>query len=307
VSARRLAGLAGAAALAACALRAGTPPGSLRRFGPDRLTLPYLEPRAADKRALFERINRDRLRHGLAALHWEPRAARVGDAFCLDAALTGASGHWDRQGRAPYLRWGLAGGVDYHAQNAASFSLSGGRFEGPLIGLLLEAHETMMAEVPPGDGHRRLILDPEFTHLGIGLAVVGGQLRLSEEFTRVAFEWVALPAQALPAGSLAAMAGLPRPGWRVALVEIRFEPPPRPLSLLETRARGSYGYPPPVRTLHPGPRGDDIQVRRSGEVGLRFPLDQGPGHYFVLCYLERPGERGQAMLPATAAMVTAAP
>ena len=166
-----------------------------------------------------------------------------------------------------------------------------------------------MAETPPHDGHRRLLLDPDFTHVGIGVAVVGRQLRLSEEFTRVAFEWIAVPSQPLRAGSLATMAGRPLPGWQVGLVEVRFEPPPQPLSLLEIGARSSYAYPPTVRTLYPEAGRGDLEVRPRGEVRLRFVLDQGAGHYFVLCYVRRvaDGMRPLAMTPATAAMVTARP
>jgi uncharacterized protein YkwD len=303
VTPRAVAALALAAA--ACALH-GRPSPTWLRLGLDRLAVPYDDPRAADKRLLFERINRDRLRHGAPALVWEPRAALVGDLFCLDAALTGAAGHWDMQGRPPYVRWGLAGGVDYHAQNSAAWSLSSGRFDGPVSEMVIRSHESMMAETPPHDGHRRLLLDPAYTHLGIGLAVVGRQLRLSEEFTRVAFEWIALPPQPQPAGSLATMAGRPLPGWQVGLVEIRFEPPPKPLSLLEIEARGAYEYPPTVRALHPDAGAAEMEVRH-GEVRLRFALDQGPGHYYVLCYVRHPGDRLSPMMPATAVMITATP
>jgi hypothetical protein len=304
VRARSLAGLAAMAA-AGCALHRDAMDVPWPRLGPERLRVAYEDPRPADKRLLFERINRDRLRHGVPALAWEPRAALVGDRFCLDNALTGAAGHWDTEGRAPYLRWGLAGGVDYHGQNAAAWTLAVEPLDRPVGDMLLSSHEAMMAETPPHDGHRRLLLDPDFTHLGIGLAVVGRQLRLSEEFTRVGFEWLAAPPRPVPAGSVVTVAGRPFPGWRVGVVEVRFEPPPRPLSILEISARGSYGYPPAVRTLHPDAGGQELQVRHGGELRLRVALDHGPGHYFVLCYLRRPEDGAKPMTPATSLMVSA--
>src|SRR5204863_10208925 len=100
------------------------PAGPLVHVGPERTAIGYDDSRAEDKRALLERINRDREAAGVPALRYEPRATLVGDAFCLDAALSGSGGHWDVHGRAPYLRWGLAGGVDYHAENVASYSWS---------------------------------------------------------------------------------------------------------------------------------------------------------------------------------------
>ena len=42
----------------------------------------------------------------------------------------------------------------------------------------------MMAEKPPDDGHRQAILDPLWTHVGIGVALEGGEFRMTEEFTR---------------------------------------------------------------------------------------------------------------------------
>ena len=287
------------------------PAGPVVHLGPERTSIGYDEPYADDKRALLARINRDRAAAGARPLEYEPRAALAGDAFCLEAALGGSRGHWDVRGRAPYLRWGLAGGVDYHAENVAAFSSSNGRIDRPVRELMLEAHEAMMAERPPQDGHRRTILDPLFTHVGIGLAAVGGELRLSQEFTRVAFEWIELPAGPLRKGEWARFAGRTRRDWEVGLVEIRFEAPPRPLSLAELRRRGSYGLPPVVRTFRPhlpeggrydtGGRGDFAE--KDGVVTLAFRVEER-GHYFVVCYLRRRGGGAEVMSPGTTALVT---
>ena len=284
----------------------------ITHHGPERTRLPYDDPRAAEKRVLFERINRDRRRHGVPPVEYEPRAALVGDQFCLDSAANGLTGHFDLQGRAPYVRWALAGGVDFHAENAASYSTSGRRVTRPVAAILLEAHDSMMDERPPHDGHRRTILDPVYTHVGIGLAVVGGELRTTEEFTRAAFEWIETPAGPLRAGQRATFAGRPLRGWGVGLVEIRFEPPPRPLTLLEVRSREAYSYPPVARTLTPargsGPlaRGD-FDAPQNGPFSLSFKLDKGPGLYFVLCHLRKSWQSSGPMRPATAAMITAVP
>jgi hypothetical protein len=158
---------------------------------------------------------------------YEPRAALAGDRFCLDAALAGSWGHWDTRGRAPYLRWALAGGADFQAENVAGYSVSSGRTDRPLGALMLDAHEAMMAERPPRDGHRRTILDPSFAHVGIGVAAVAGEFRMTEEFTRVTFEWIEVPTDAVPPSRGARFAGQTLPEWEVGEIEIRFEPPPR--------------------------------------------------------------------------------
>jgi hypothetical protein len=310
-----LAMLGGACTLGRPPAPAPLPP--LRHVGGERTVLGYDDPRAPMKRLLLERINRDRARSGAPPLAYESRAALVGDQFCLEAALAGTTGHWDPAGRAPYLRWALAGGVDYHAENAVAFSFSSGAVTRPLEELALEGHLGMMAEVPPRDGHRRTILDPGFTHVGIGLGVAAGEFRMTQEFTRVALAWLELPEGPQPAGSLAYVAGRPLPGLHLELVEIRYEPVPRPLRLLEREPRRSgYAYPPVIETLRPGAgataaysRGGYGDVRRdaSGRFSLGFRLSQGPGHYFVLCHVAERLVEDAPLGPATAALVIAVP
>ena len=284
------------------------------RLGPERTELHYDEPHTLEKRGLVERINRDRREAGVGPLAYEPRAALAGDRFCLDAALDGSWGHWDTAGRAPYLRWGLAGGVDYHSENVAAYSASSGRIDRPLGDILLQAHEAMMAERPPRDGHRRTILDPLFTHVGIGLAAVGGEFRMSQEFTRVALSWMEVPARPLRRGEWARFAGQVLPEWEIGLVEIRFEPPPMPVSLVELRRRGSYRLPMVLLSLRPrlpegslydsGGRGDFPE--EEGRFSVSFPLRE-EGQYYVVSYVRRRGSDLEAMSPATTALVMAGP
>lgn len=265
---------------------------------------------------LVERINRDRAEHGVPPVVYDPLASRIGDAFCLDAVLTGISAHFDAAGRAPYVRWGRGGGVDYHVQNVAAYGVSSGALDRPLAEILLASHATMMAERPPDDGHRRTILDRELDHVGIGVGVAAGEVRLTQEFSRVAFEWLALPGQRLRAGSLAIVGGKPLPGLEVALVEIRQEPPPRPLDRDDPRRGGSYGFPPLVKQLWPGPpRGfvllggerPDFELRKDGSFFAQFPLDAGPGSYVAIVYVRRgPGPSGE-LRPATTLLIEALP
>jgi uncharacterized protein YkwD len=315
---RFLLGAAAAGAAAAQSRPAPTPaptpvPGPVLRLGPERLAVTESPHQRELKKALFERLNADRAANGVAPLLWEPRAARVADRFCLDAALGGSFGHWDPEGRAPYVRWALAGGVDYHAENVGAYAISGGKLPAPLLELALESHAAMMAERPPHDGHRRTILDPTLTHVGIGVGAAGGQVRMAQEFTRVGFDWVEVPAAPLRAGATARFAARPLAGREIGLVEIRFEPPPRPLPPGDRRHGAAYGYPGVVRSLWPRTPGGvryldgstgDFPVFSDGSFEAVFALDRGPGLYLVLCYLrEGPGE----MQAFTAAGIVAHP
>jgi hypothetical protein len=293
-------------------------PYRLLRHGLERLTASYDDPHADAKRALFRRINHERRLHGVPPLAYDARAAAVGDSFCLDQALGGYAGHWDARGRAPYVRWGLAGGVDYHAENACSYSVASGILGRPVGDLLMVGHASMMDERPPADGHRRTILDPTLTHVGIGLAAVAGEFRMTEEFTRVRLEWIQLPDRPVRAGQVAPFAAKPLAGWRVRRIEVLHEPPPRSLSIRELRERGSYGYPRPVQTLRPyltpgaaysGRDRGEFAVDAGGRFSVDLPLDEGPGYYVVVCFVSPTRSLGDAepLQPATAALITAVP
>ncbi|MCM2256614.1 MAG: CAP domain-containing protein [Vicinamibacteria bacterium] len=288
------------------------PRGPMLHLGPERLVQPDPPGHHAARQALFGRLNADRAAHGVAPLAWEPRAARVGDRFCLDSALGASLGHWDPMGRAPYVRWAEAGGVDYHAENVGAYSISSGRLLAPLLELALESHEAMMAERPPDDGHRRTILDPTLTHVGIGLAAAGGQVRMAQEFTRVGFEWIEVPAAPVRAGELVHFAARPKAGREIGLVEVRFEPPAVPLRPGDPRLGASYGFPPVARALWPRTPGGvryvdgtngDFAVRADGSFEVAFFADRGPGHYFVFCYLrEAQGEMSSHTAAGIAAL-----
>ncbi len=284
------------------------------RRGPDRERAAYSEREALAKRALLARLNADRVANGLKPLAYDLLAAKAGDAFCLESATSGASGHWDIKGRAPYVYWAEAGGVDYHSQNFAGVTRSGGTIEDDVEGLLLGAHDRMMKERPPDDGHRRTILDPRFTHVGFGVAIVGPRFRMTQEFTRHVMEWVEIPAGPLPKGSIAPFSAKLPDGYELSGVEIAFERPPTPIPLEEIARRSSYSYPPAIRTLSPfappgftwtsGERGD-FGVSPAGVFRLDVPLDHGAGNYLVLVYAGEGKISGRALTSTTSALIRA--
>lgn len=268
------------------------PPVATVLRGPHRQTIAWREPLAAEKAALFRRINEERRAAGVQELSYSLLAAKAGDDFCRDAALSRSVGHWDLSGRAPYLRFALAGGVDAHAENFASRTQTPGPITEPVERLLLESHERFMAERPPDDGHRRTVLDPQWTHVGIGAALAGGEFRMTEEYVRQVLEWVEVPGGPVPAGSYAPFAAKLPPGWSVGGVEVSHEPPPEPISRAEAARRGAYAYPPAVQTLRPelargltysGGGTGDFPVR-GGVLRLRVPLASGRGNYYVHVY-----------------------
>jgi uncharacterized protein YkwD len=308
--------LAVLAALAAgCASRPPADgPISLVRHGPHRASTSYAERAREAKAALIARINADRVAADAPPLSYDLVAAKAGDAFCLDAARTGVMGHWDLAGRAPYDRFADAGGVDWGGENFGGSSRTGPPYAADeLVGLLLEAHGRMMAEKPPDDGHRRAILDPAWTHVGIGVALEGGEFRMTEEFTRHAAEWIEAPAGRVRAGRTVPVSiQLPK-GWNLATVEIAYEAFPRPLTAREIRRRGSYAFPPASQRILPrlaspfrytdGSPGEIVVS--NGLVRTSVPLLSGPGSYWVLVYAAPGTVEGRTLSPLTAVRVLA--
>jgi uncharacterized protein YkwD len=284
------------------------------RYGAGRADVPYDEPFAREKRALLRKINAERLNAGLVPVEYSLRAAMAGDAYCRDEVRDGFTGHWDLMGRPPHLRWAEAGGVDQHAENSASETRTPGPILTPIGRLLLDAHARMMAEVPPDDGHRRTVLDPQWTHVGIGAALSGGEFRMTEEFVREVADWVEIPAGPLRAGMVAPFAAKVPAGWTVGLVGVAFEPLPKPMTPQEGSARLRYGVAAPYRrflsvpaagaTWEGGERGD-FPVGPGGDFRLGIPLDRGPGDYWVLVFASKGVFTGRALTSCTAARIRA--
>lgn len=301
-------------AVFAGALLAGLAPVGPVRHGPERSAITYAERDPEAKRVLFTRINAERTSAGLAPLVYDRLGAKVGDEFCADSAAGGWIGHWDTRGRPPYLRWAEAGGVDYHGQNVGAHSRFGAPIDEPMETLLLDSHALMMAEKPPNDGHRRTVLDPIWTHVGIGAARIDGEFRMTEEYSRHVMQWVEVPEGPVPPrGAAPFSARLPR-GWNAGSVEIAFEAPPQALTPKEISRRHAYAYPPPVRTFLPrlpmGQRwagGDqgDFAISGAGQFSLNIPIDHGRGSYYVLVFAAEGDVAGKRLSPVTAARIEA--
>ena len=238
-------------------------------------------PLAAERAAVMARLNRARADAGLGGLATDAVLERVGNAHCEVLIEEGTQGHFSRSGVPPYLRYLLAGGHGFHRENAARYSSSATIPASAVDAILMRSLASMLAEVPPDDGHRRTILDPDATHLGIGLAVRGGELRETHELAvEVATEWSA-PAAA--------------------------------------DAIHAYRYPPPrvtfaaIRPSEPGAgtaRGDDIAspfaVDRFGRFGVKWSTGTGEGVEIAVILARRGDDSRLIPVAAAATVVTAA-
>ncbi len=260
------------------------------------------------KLAVLDRINRDRGAAGLSPVAWDEASARVADAFCAEQIREGTRGHFLMNGIPPYARTGLAGIFGMGAENSIAWTTSGTAFHEPAGSLALAGHADMMAETPPNDGHRRTILDPDATHVGVGWAQGGGQFRMAEEFlTR---RLAVLTLQLVPKTSDTILfKGQTRPGYRLDFTTLAHEPSPRALTKAQANARVRYGYPEPRLAYVPegmkamrmaGAETEDrLRIGQKGDFSFRF-APALPGLWTILFYAsegrEKPRPSGSAVV-----------
>ncbi len=206
-------------------------------------------PATPERAAVVAHVNQARAAAGLPELAADGLLERVGNAHCGIQIEEGTMGHFSRSGVPPYLRYLLAGGHGFHRENAAMYSSSAAVPAGALGAILARSVASMLAELPPDDGHRRALLDPDVTHIGVGLAARGGEVRMTQELaTEAAAAWSPPPAGARPRSAVMLSGALARP-WRPAAAQVLWGPLPRPLSNVRANAIRAYGYPPPRVTF----------------------------------------------------------
>jgi uncharacterized protein YkwD len=249
-------------------------------------SVPPADARPVDpvKAAVFDRINRDRTAAGLPTVAWDDGVSRVADAFCANQIRENTSGHYLTDGLPPYARTSFAGVFGMQFENSVTWKTTGS-FDDPAETLALEGHALMLAETPPYDGHRRTILDPDATHVGVGYAIARGDFRMAQEFlTR---HLARLRIERLSArSSVLVVRGSPIAGRALRFVAIGWEPVPRPLSRAQASGRTSYSYP---RTAEAFVREGNVRLKIVGAVTsdrIRF----GRGRDFSFRFAaERPG------------------
>src|SRR5688572_11198172 len=147
------------------------------------------ETRTTLREHVLKLINRDRQIYNLPPVQLDLEASAVGDDYCRRQIRNGTNGHFTTDGLAPYMRYSFAGGNDGLSENAAAWSATYAFSERALYEMARRSQDAMMAESAPHDGHKRTILDPHATHVGIGLAWERGEFRLVHEFIRRYVDW----------------------------------------------------------------------------------------------------------------------
>ena len=249
-------------------------------------------------------INRDRASFGMPPVKLDPAASEIGDRYCELQIRNGTTGHFTLDGLTPYMRYSFAGGNDGVSENAAAWSANYTFPESSLLDMIRRSQEAMIMEVAPNDGHKRTLLDPEATHVGIGLAWEKGEFRLVHEFIRRYVEFTRPVARAATTNDMLRVEGRPLPGYRVDAVTVYYEPAPQFIAAVTANNIPSYGFPKnrrdyPVerevrsakarRIADLADNGSGITVRPDGSFSFNAPYDRGEGIYTVVVWVTRSG------------------
>jgi uncharacterized protein YkwD len=278
------------------------------------------ETRMTLRAELVRLINHDRARFGLAPVQLDAQASAIADAYCRAQIRNGTTGHFTTDGQSPYMRYSFGGGNDGVSENAAAWSANYGFSDRALYDMMRRSEAAMMAEVPPHDGHRRTILDPAATNVGIGLAWERGELRMTQEFIRRYIGWTRPLPRRVSSSQPILCSGRAVSGYDAEAITVHHEPLPQPMGVVTANAIQSYSLPQSRREYLPrlkgkftrrvaggieevseqysdGRRGD-FQVTPDGQFAFAIPLPDGPGIYTVVVWVRRHGTSGDA-IPAS--------
>ena len=269
---------------------------------------------------LLHLINHDRAKFGLAPVQLDAQSSAIADTYCRAQIRNGTTGHFTTDGATPYMRYSFAGGNDGVSENAAAWSANYGFSDAALYDMMRRSEAAMMAEVAPHDGHRRTILDPSATHVGIGLAWEKGEFRVTQEFIRRYVNWTRPLPRGVTTSQPILCSGQTVTGYDVEAITVHHEALPQAMAVVTANAIQSYKLPESRHEYLPrlkgrftrkvaggieevsesysdGSRGD-FQVTPDGKFAFAIPLPDGPGVYTVVVWVRRHGSLGDA-IPAS--------
>lgn len=245
-------------------------------------------------------INRDRALYNLPPVQLDTAASTLADEYCRTQIRNGTTGHYTTDGIAPYARFSFAGFNDAVSENAAAWSANYNFTDRALYEMARRSQDAMMAEMPPDDGHKRTMLDPYATHVGIGLAWERGEFRLVQEFIRRHIDWTRPLPRAARLGQPVTTSGKALPGITIEGITVHHEPLPQPLAAHVASAISTYSLPSKRREYAPrvqrnaGPLGvamrGDFSLRRDGGFTFTVPFQDGPGLYTVVVWVKKDGD-----------------
>lgn len=249
-------------------------------------------------------VNRDRNEHGLEPVERDEAAERAGQRHAENMSHFGFTAHWGTDGSVPEQRYSEAGGDQMVQENAACFFDGTERQLDDSPMFLPEELEKIelafISELPPNDGHKKNILKPAHTHLGIGLAKPKGiqQLCMAQEFVDRYGEYDPIPSEA-KAGDTIVVAGRVRDPLEFGGVGIARLDLPKPLTAAQLNETSTYPIPEPDVVYYPKGFKTPKEVEFDGErFRIEIRLDRGKGLYEVSVWAHFP-DSGDELLSSS--------
>lgn len=273
---------------------------------------------------MVELINRDRASMGLRPVRLDLTATAAGQKHAEEMAENRYLAHWNFAGKLPDQRYSEAGGTHAVMENVyLSVRYQNNRMSDRLT---LEPAPTFTRreiediesayfnELPPNDGHRRNILDPEHTHVGISLARARSventfTLTNTQEFVNQYFTLDALPAQAR-VGERVRVQGKVNPdvSRRITFrsVSLGWAPLPKPRTRADLERTHSYSTPASFVSYWPEPYVSPRPVTLTSNGGFSVDVTLSdrsqPGLYYVAIWA-KDAETGKTFVASQRTLV----
>lgn len=194
------------------------------------------------KLEILNTVNNNRARHGLGPLKLDIFACRVASKTASEAAKGKYFGHWNLRGEKPYHRYAFSGGTDHVSENASmrwsSFPMTNKYSE--VFKYIIDAHMAMYNETPPNDGHRKNILNPSHTHVGLGFSMIEKDFRYYELYVDRYLSFNKIDQQVHAGDEVTVSGRCLAAGYGVFYIIVYYEPYPSPMSRSEIETKGSY-------------------------------------------------------------------
>jgi uncharacterized protein YkwD len=215
---------------------------------------------------MLDLINQDRAENGLppVALGMNTAAQEHAD----DMLANGYISHWGTDGLRPYMRYTLAGGADYEAENVSYACYESGGRGWRLSETLADAEEGLM----DSPGHRRNILNEWHTHVNIGIAYDRQAIAIVQQFEGDYATFSVSPVLAY--GTILHLAGELAEGATPTTLQVWYNDPPEPLrrsQLLATRSYSLAGR--PAAFIRPPAPAGSYYPRSEAAYEYEVPID----------------------------------
>ena len=198
-----------------------------------------------------------------------------------------AISHWSLNGLKPYMRYTLGNGVQANAENVYSLNGCRDNFIWSVATDTRNHLDRAMQQLMLSPGHRRVLLDPAFRAVNLGLAWDAHAITLVQHFESDYVRRGGAPT--LRDGVLrltAELQNLPHSAEETRLtLTVSHEPPPRPLTEGQIAHTWCYDLPKPELLIHP-PR-ETHHHRNQLTVQLEARETECPNPY--LTHRDTPG------------------